>query len=223
MNAAAMSLSTGDDFQNTQRAPEDTARSVEIANAFASAIGIRQRITDTTSGSRSKQAFSTAIATPVVVTNIGQLIYNAHKKAEASTLEPELAKHPLIFADSEFAVDPSIRSLPRGLFKLLQAWEGVVVSVSEAEFVAKIRDRTNRDNPEEEVTLPKEDISPSEKDQIVPGAVFYWSIGYKDAPGEPRRRVSQIRFRRLPAWSQTEISMANKYAETLRRAFIGPK
>lgn len=130
---------------------------------------------------------------------------------------------PLIFADSEFAVDPSIRSLPRGLFKLLQAWEGVVVSVSEAEFVAKIRDRTNRDNPEEEVTLPKEDISPSEKDQIVPGAVFYWSIGYKDAPGEPRRRVSQIRFRRLPAWSQTEISMANKYAETLRRAFIGPK
>ena len=92
-----MSLSTGDDF--LQRAPEYTARSVEIANKFASAIGIRQGITDTTSGSNSKQAFSTAIATAVRVTNIGQLIYNVHKKAEASTLEPELAKRPVIFAD----------------------------------------------------------------------------------------------------------------------------
>ena len=224
-----MPLSTGDELRDSQRMHEDLAfenanRSSIAANRIVeSAIGIRQGITDTTSGSSSKQAFLTAIATPVVVTNIGQLLYNAHKKAETSASEPEITRNLVIFTDPKFYVDPAIRSLPSGLFRLLQAWEGVVVSVSDTEFVARIRDRTDRGNPEEEVTLPREEITPSEQDQIIPGAVFYWSIGYKDAPGEPRRRVSQVRFRRLPAWSHTEISMANKYAETLRRALLGPK
>ena len=51
------------------------------------------------------------------------------------------------------------------------------------------------------------------------GAIFYWSIGYNDAPGEPRRRVSQIRFRRLSALSRHELERAASEARQLAELF----
>lgn len=110
-------------------------------------------------------------------------------------------------------------SLPAGRFTVLQSWEGVVVSVSDAEFTATLVDRTDRENPEEEVVIGIEEISEDDRKLIKPGAVFYWSMAYKDAPGEPRRRVSQIRFRRLPAWSQYDIDQAARRASELAAIF----
>lgn len=110
-------------------------------------------------------------------------------------------------------------SLPAGRFTVLQSWEGVVVLVNGAEFTAILTDRTARLNPEEEVVIGIEEITEDDCTLIKPGAVFYWSIGYKDAPGEPRRRVSQIRFRRLPAWSQHDIDQAARHAAELSAIF----
>ena len=109
--------------------------------------------------------------------------------------------------------------LPAGRFTVLQSWEGVVESVSDAEFSAILTDRTNRDNPEEEVVIEIEEISADDRKLVKPGAVFYWSICYKDAPGEPRRRVSQIRFRRLPLWSQRDIDQAAHRASEVAAMF----
>lgn len=102
--------------------------------------------------------------------------------------------------------------------KLLQSWEGRVIEVHDNEFTAIISDRTNPNNPDEEVVIDKEEVSPDDHELIFPGAVFYWSIGYKD--GEPRRMVSQIRFCRLPALSRHELERATSEARQLAELFV---
>ncbi|MFO1349355.1 MAG: hypothetical protein U1F68_01185 [Gammaproteobacteria bacterium] len=114
----------------------------------------------------------------------------------------------------------SVSPLPEGNFTIRQSWEGRIISVDENDFTAIISDRTNYNNPDEEVVIEREELSKDDHELLKPGAVFYWSIGYKDAPGEPRQRVSQIRFRRLPAWSQREIDQASLLASEFAHIFV---
>jgi hypothetical protein len=152
-----------------------------------------------------------------VITNIGDLLYEA-KHGDPSASDRPLA-HAVRVTTASNAIRPELRVLERGFFKLLQSWQGTVIEVTSNEFIAEIRDKTNKTNPVEEVTLSIDEVSPTERDQIVPGAVFYWSIGYKDAPGEPRLRVSQIRFRRLPPWTEAELATVRHQLDHLK-AFL---
>lgn len=104
-------------------------------------------------------------------------------------------------------------------FQLLQSWEGRVDEVQEGEMVATIRDKTNPSNPEEGVVISLGEVSEEDQKLVRPGAVFYWSIGYEGSPGFPRRRISQIRFRRLPGWTKREIKNAEKKAEEFSGLF----
>lgn len=103
-------------------------------------------------------------------------------------------------------------------FQLLQFWEGRVDELVNEGIVAIIRDKTNPSNPEEEATILLEEISDEDIDLVRPGAVFYWSIGYEDAPS--RRRISQIRFRRLPGWTKREIIESEKKAKEFSSLFV---
>ena len=89
----------------------------------------------------------------------------------------------------------------KGDFRLLQIWEGRVLSIGTVrnEFIAHISDKTNKELPDEQVTLSIDEISRNDLVLLKEGAVFYWSIGYADYPGRPRTRESRIRFRRLPS------------------------
>jgi hypothetical protein len=105
------------------------------------------------------------------------------------------------------------------VFQLLQIWEGKVTQVGDKDFTAILSDRSNPDNPEEEVVIDRQEVPKDDQPLLRPGAIFYWSIGYEDEPGRPRRRVSQIRFRRLLGWTKRELDEAKRKAAQLADLF----
>lgn len=100
---------------------------------------------------------------------------------------------------------------PKDAFHALQRWEGVVTTIDEETFVARLTDLTS-ESPDEEVELPLSDIPNDDEDLLGEGAVFYWAIGYRDEASGQRQRVSALRFRRLPVWSTSELRAAQERA-----------
>lgn len=122
---------------------------------------------------------------------------------ESTPLSDEAAQ----FDVDDYIVPPVL--VPSGLsaqprFIALQKWEGRVVSRTESTFGAVVV--ALRGVPTEEIVeFDLEEITPDDIPMVVEGAVFYWSIGYREERSGERSRSSVIRFRRLPAWSQRDI------------------
>jgi len=96
----------------------------------------------------------------------------------------------------------------------LQEWEGYVAEVGDTTFTARLVDRTaGRFVEDEAAEFPIADLSDNDRGLLAPGAVFRWVIGYLRSRGGSKRRVSQITFRRMPAWSRRELREASKAAE----------
>jgi hypothetical protein len=105
----------------------------------------------------------------------------------------------------------------RDILTPLQEWEGVVLAVGQAAFSARISDGSG-DHADEEVELSREEVSEADFTLLTPGAIFYWTIGYRQRlPAGTRERVSRLRFRRLPAWSTRELAEARDRATQLAR------
>jgi hypothetical protein len=130
--------------------------------------------------------------------------------------------------DERDAIGKKVRTPPRLLPELpepqrketkalipLQSWEGVVLEVYESSFLARLVD-IQADHPDEEIEIAQDELSPFDLALLESGAIFYWTIGYRQQlPAGARERVSLIRFRRLPAWSDAELIAAREHAETL--------
>jgi hypothetical protein len=97
--------------------------------------------------------------------------------------------------------------------RIRQTFSGTVLDIREQEFDARIEDKTNPENPDEIVTLSIEDIEPHELPMLKPGAMFSWYIGYHEGQKVPRRRISAIKFVRLPKWTNKEINIAKERAK----------
>ncbi len=95
-------------------------------------------------------------------------------------------------------------------FVPLQKWEGTVTAMTEIEFTAVLREPGEHD---EEATFDIEEIPPGDRHLVCPGAVFYWSVGYRDR--SQRVRESLIRFRRLPVWTKKELARAEREADEI--------
>lgn len=98
----------------------------------------------------------------------------------------------------------------------LQKWEGVVTEVEKDIFNARLLDLTD-DNPEEEADFSIEEVSEDDRKLLKPGAVFYWSLGYLTTGTGQVIRTSIVKFRRLPAWTETEVKRAQEQAAKIRR------
>lgn len=119
---------------------------------------------------------------------------------------------------AQSAARPAVVRVPeilqsRESFEVLQKFEGRVQSVGNDSFVAMLVDKTNP-GPEEEAEIPFEETMPGDRELLIPGAVFYWVIGYRREEHGQVSRSSMIRFRRLPSWSPSEIERAKEAAET---------
>jgi len=99
----------------------------------------------------------------------------------------------------------------RSRFIELQQWEGIVSEVSHEAFFARLISLSD-DKPDIEAEFAIDEVHSEDKKLIHPGAVFYWSIGYKEDRGQ-RIRASLVRFRRLPAWQKHELEAAKKDAK----------
>jgi hypothetical protein len=102
---------------------------------------------------------------------------------------------------------------------LLQQWEGVVTSVDQGEFDAQLEDAQDPTRPRESATFSVEEVSEGDTPLVKVGAVFYWYIGYRTSEGGQKERVSALRFRRLPAWTASELRAARQKAAALITAF----
>jgi hypothetical protein len=58
-----------------------------------------------------------------------------------------------------------------------------------------------------------------DRSMVVPGAIFDWSIGYRQDEGGTRTRVSRLVFRRLPAWSKDRIQKHKLETDEMYRYF----
>jgi hypothetical protein len=101
----------------------------------------------------------------------------------------------------------------------LQEWEGYVLSVDKDDFSARLLDITSNAPIEQEIAeFSKSELSVKDLYLLQEGAVFRWIIGNQITRGGQKRRVSQIVFRRLPAWTKSEIDEAWREAKETAEA-----
>lgn len=103
-------------------------------------------------------------------------------------------------------------------FDALQKWEGQVTEVDDSTFTAVLLD-IQEPSVEEEAEFDFEEVSRGDLDLVAPGAVFYWSVGYRTEPSGERSRSSVLVFRRLPAWSKRDVQRAADRVKELRDSF----
>jgi hypothetical protein len=100
----------------------------------------------------------------------------------------------------------------------LQKWEGQVLEVLHDSFTARLTDRSAR-NGKEDAELSFSEVSSDDMPLLKPGAIFYWTIGrHTDSTNRPRI-LSELRFRRLPTWTEEEVIQASLEAQRLATAF----
>ena len=98
---------------------------------------------------------------------------------------------------------------------VLQRWIGRVESVHDEQFVAITTDATNPRNPPEEVEFDLTEVSEGDLPLVAEGAMFYWSIGYRDSPGGQRERVSSLRFVRSPVLRDSAVNRIFERADRM--------
>ena len=115
-------------------------------------------------------------------------------------------------------VFPRSTPVTKELFVSLQYWIGEVKDLDAESFVAVLTD-LNEQSLQETVELEMDDVSPDDRKLVIEGAIFYWSIGYRQNEAGTRFRTSLLRFRRLPVWRPEDLAEAAKRA-AVRRAML---
>ena len=117
---------------------------------------------------------------------------------------------------------PITRRPPRSAttFCPLQEWEGYVIAIDKDSFTARLVDITaGETRATETATIPLNEISKTEADEMEIGSFFRWVIGYqRDATGT-KHRVSVIVFRDLPVMTKAKLRRATAWAEKIRTIF----
>ncbi len=108
---------------------------------------------------------------------------------------------------------------PREHVVLHQQWEGYVERRTSSGFQALLVDMTTGTDDEERTEIDVNEVSEFDRPLIEPGAVFYWSLGYRVRTSGQREGVSMIRFRRLPIWTPEELREAAEAAASTSEVF----
>ncbi|MGA2546963.1 MAG: hypothetical protein ABSF43_10470 [Rectinemataceae bacterium] len=110
---------------------------------------------------------------------------------------------------------PQVRT---ACFKTAKKWECVVLQVNENDFTARLIDDSG-DTEDSISTFSMDEVTRDDRRLVEPGAIFYWSIGYKENPSGVRTRESILIFRRVPAWSKQAIDRIKKESEQMFEYF----
>lgn len=112
-----------------------------------------------------------------------------------------------------------IQPVVRETFVAEQEWEGVVIDVDDNSFNARLIDVSVPCDDEEIASFPINTIKAEQINQLQPGAIFRWSIGYKRDSSGTKEKESIIVFRRLPMWTKKEIEESDAHVEKLIKFF----
>ena len=100
-------------------------------------------------------------------------------------------------------------------------WECAVENVGDSTFTAILRSLRTPGESETVAEIPRDEVSDDDLELLSPGAIFYWTVGYQVSPAGTRKRFSQIKFRRLPAWTRKDLDRVRASAKTLYELFGG--
>lgn len=106
--------------------------------------------------------------------------------------------------------------------EVLQSWEGAVTHIDHEEgfFTARLCDLTNPNAAISEADFVITDVSEDDRDLLRIGSIFRWMVGYRRYSFGKRERVSAIVFRRLPAWSETDLKAAEDEGARLAAGIV---
>lgn len=105
------------------------------------------------------------------------------------------------------------------LAAVIQIWEGVVTYVDDVSKVMTVK-LTDRQGlvPEHTADVGLDWVVEQDLDLVRPGAVFYWTI-YKETKKSTIKHSQEIRFRRLPDWTEKQISSIKENGLALMKKF----
>lgn len=140
----------------------------------------------------------------------------SNRKESGETEPQSVTQHIPPFDNSEWILRvPSIAQRSTK-FQKLQEYEGEVLSIEGADFVARLIDLTDIGAQRLEATFSVDEVSPSDRSLLCEGAVFYWVIGFKDYPNGQRKTEQFVRFRRLPIWTRRDIDRLDARVDELK-------
>jgi hypothetical protein len=131
-------------------------------------------------------------------------------KTNARSLKP---------AASVIVLPPRPRSTTT--FEVLQEWEGTVLERTDSLLRVRLIDKSSENDGhirEQSAEIPLAEIDEDDLAMVEPGAVFYWSIGYRIESGT-RRRESALQFRRVPHLLDRDLKSAEDVAKDRIRRF----
>jgi len=95
-----------------------------------------------------------------------------------------------------------------------QQWQGYVTALDGDKFRAIVHDTSPEYHDEvEEVEFERQDVAELMRSQIVPGAVFFWHIGYVVDPSGQRVRQTFISFPMIPVHTNEQRLQARARAK----------
>lgn len=125
-----------------------------------------------------------------------------------------------VINEVEVPVISPIKSLHEGAWAtVIQVWEGTVLSVdfTKSVMTVKLKDRGDL-IPEHTAEIDLQWVVDQDRDLVVPGSVFYWTM-YKETKRGSISNSQEIRFRRLPNWTRSQLLLMQQEAEILGSKF----
>jgi hypothetical protein len=129
------------------------------------------------------------------------------RRAESTELLPTGAPRRTFVPPTNVSTMPEVKpdSTP------LQVWEGTVVSVDNAAGIMQVvLDAKIGQMPRHTAEIELSDVSSQDEDLVRPGAVFYLTLYKRTLPSV--ENVEELRFRRRPSWSSTQLARIDKEA-----------
>jgi hypothetical protein len=114
---------------------------------------------------------------------------------------------------------PSTLNAKRPTLQIQQLWEGTVTEVHGESFVAILNDKSKLDSPAEQVEFDSVELRVDDQSLVLPGAVFYWTIGKETWPSGQVQSISRIEFSRLPVWTRNSLRSAKEKSVQIEQWF----
>jgi hypothetical protein len=147
---------------------------------------------------------------PLPTENVASLTSRAPRALPTSNEQlPSVEPRPVVL---------NVKYTPTTFFEERQQWEGTVQEVRSDGIVVTLIDLTDQKNSAESAEISWDEVPDADHALVIPGAVFYWSIGYERTIHGQKSNISSIRFRRLPKkWTRAELEAARREAEEMER------
>jgi len=173
-----------------------------------------------------RDTFNSQVSNEVAIVNAATL--EEPTERESFQLHKNLSTYRVNRAPKVPVFDRASIQAPTSTSKIISFWEGYVNAVYQDQgyFSATLIDLKQADfnseserEPDHQAEFDIAEVSEFDRDLIVPGAVFYWSITYITSVSRQINTNSDIRFRRLPLWTKFELDAAHASSESLAKLF----